>query len=102
MMEDYKMQYLNIVDHLYGNVSLLQQEIIKLEAIVSLPKGTEHFMSDLHGEYPAFKHLINNCSGVIREKISLCFPNLDKTKQDFLATLIYYPEEKLALIKDKD
>ena len=58
-------------------------EIINLQAIVNLPKGTEHFMSDLHGEYEAFLHILNNCSGVIREKVEMIFKNsLPKEDQD--------------------
>lgn len=97
-----KSMYQTLVKHLYPSKALLQQEIIKLEAILSLPKGTEHFMSDLHGEFPAFKHLLNNCSGVIREKISLCLKDMTDEEQDDFATLIYYPEEKLKLVTNKD
>ncbi len=100
-MDTYKEQYDNLVKHLYPTKEALQRKIIKLESILSLPKGTEHFMSDLHGEFPAFKHLINNCSGVIREKIAVCLPELKEEEKDQFATLIYYPVEKLKLINNK-
>ena len=75
-------------------------EIINLQAILNLPKGTEHFLSDLHGEYEAFKHIINNCSGVIREKVQLLFGNvLTPAEQAEFCTLIYYPEEELERMK---
>ena len=71
-------------------------EIINLQAILNLPKGTEHFLSDLHGEYEAFKHILNNCSGVIREKVEFLFGDrLTPAEQAELCTLIYYPEEEL-------
>ena len=77
-------------------------EIINLRAIVNLPKGTEHFMSDLHGEYEAFYHILNNCSGVIREKVEILFgESLTKDEQDDLLTLVYYPKEKLALMEQQ-
>ena len=75
-------------------------EIINLEAILHLPKGTEHFVSDLHGEYQAFQHVLRNGSGNVKEKIKDLFKNVlsDKEINEF-ATLVYYPEEKLPLIK---
>lgn len=75
-------------------------EIINLEAILRLPKGTEHFLSDLHGEYGAFCHLINSCSGVIRTKIDELFGKiLSATERSELATAVYYPVEKIAAAK---
>ena len=97
-MPNYAELYETLIKENYPTRQALQKEIIKLESILSLPKGTEHFMSDLHGEYQAFKHLVNNCSGVIREKISLCLSDLSKEEQDEFATLIYYPNEKLYVI----
>ena len=77
-------------------------EIINLQAILNLPKGTEHFLSDLHGEYEAFKHILNNCSGVIREKVSLIFGDtLTSAEQAQLCTLIYYPQEELDRMKQE-
>ncbi|MER2235059.1 MAG: fructose-1,6-bisphosphatase [Candidatus Limivicinus sp.] len=82
-------------------------EIINLQAILNLPKGCEHFISDVHGEHEAFLHLLNSCSGVIRERLDLLFRDtVPQAELDQLATLIYYPEEKLAQlrpeIKDPD
>ncbi len=101
-MPNYAELYETLIKENYPTRQALQKETIKLDSILSLPKGTEHFMSDLHGEYQAFKHLVNNCSGVIREKISLCLSDLSKEEQDEFATLIYYPNEKLKLISNKN
>ena len=65
-------RYLELLAEKYPTEQAVSREIINLTAILSLPKGTEHFMSDLHGEYEAFCHILNNCSGVIREKVDLC------------------------------
>ena len=71
-------------------------EIINLQAILNLPKGTEHFLSDVHGEYEAFLHILNSCSGVIKEKVDDLFAaTISRSDRDELCTLIYYPEEKL-------
>ena len=71
-------------------------EIINLQAILNLPKGTEHFLSDLHGEYEAFNHILNNCSGVIREKVSFLFGDtMTPAEQAEFCTLIYYPHDEL-------
>ncbi len=75
-------------------------EIINLQAILNLPKGTEHFVSDVHGEYEAFVQILNNCSGVIRDKVEALFPDLDKHQADALCTLIYYPHEVLSRRSD--
>ena len=102
------LRYLELLSKDYPNQAATFTEIINLQAIVNLPKGTEHFMSDLHGEYEAFLHILNNCSGVIREKVEMIFKNsLPKEDQDDLLTLIYYPKEKLdamteaGLVNDK-
>jgi fructose-1,6-bisphosphatase-3 len=71
-------------------------EIINLQAILNLPKGTEHFVSDVHGEYEAFVQILNNCSGVIRDKVESLFHDLDVHQVSALCTLIYYPREVLA------
>jgi len=77
-------------------------EIINLNAILSLPKGTEHFLSDIHGEYEAYSHIRRNASGVIKRKVDLLFSDtLSDDERAELATLIYYPEEKLDEIKEK-
>lgn len=91
--------YLRLLSYQYPNRQAVLAEIINLQAILNLPKGTEHFMSDLHGEYDSFLHIMNNCSGVIREKISLVF-DLSQRDQSELCTLVYYPKEKLSLVKE--
>ena len=89
-------KYLSLLAEKFPTRQAVCTEIINLAAIMNLPKGTEHFMSDIHGEYEAFLHIMNNCSGVIREKIELLFADsLSDTEQRDLRTLIYYPKEKL-------
>ncbi len=102
-MEQDKLKLLNLLKEKYPNIDKASAEIINLSAIRSLPKGTEHFMSDLHGEYCAFNHIINNCSGVIKEKIDMVLSKemTEKARQT-LATLIYYPREKLEEIKKQE
>lgn len=96
------LRYLELLSKDYPTQAATYTEIINLQAIVNLPKGTEHFMSDLHGEYEAFYHILNNCSGVIREKVEMIFSNsLSKEQRDDLLTLIYYPKEKLNLMEQK-
>ena len=68
LQPDERLEYLSLLSEQYPTVQALCTEIINLRAIVNLPKGTEHFISDLHGEYEAFCHILNNASGVIREK----------------------------------
>ncbi|NPA37532.1 MAG: fructose-1,6-bisphosphatase, partial [Chlorobi bacterium] len=94
-----QLRYLKLLAKHYPTIQKASTEIINLKAILSLPKGTEHFLSDLHGEYEAFTHLLNNASGVIKRKINDIFKDTlrDKEKKG-LATLIYYPEEKLKFI----
>ena len=83
------LRYLELLSKDYPTQAATYTEIINLQAIVNLPKGTEHFMSDLHGEYEAFYHILNNCSGVIREKVEMIFSNsLSKEQRDDLLTLI--------------
>ena len=78
-------------------------EIINLQAILNLPKGTEHFLSDLHGETEAFRHILRNASGVIRTKIELVFStSLTEDEKNELAVLIYYPEWRLKYLKEKN
>ena len=86
----------------YPNRKSVTSEIINLNAILNLPKGTEHFMSDLHGEYEAFLHIRSNASGVIRRKVDLLFESsLSDTERAELATLVYYPKEKLDELRPK-
>ena len=74
-LTDAQLQYLDVLSRQFPNQAAVFTEIINLQAILNLPKGTEHFMSDLHGEYDAFLHILNNCSGVIREKVEQLFGN---------------------------
>lgn len=93
-------RHLKILSKQYTNIEQVAEEIINLQAILNLPKGTELFLSDIHGEYGSFSHILNNGSGIIRNKIEDIFNNqITERERRQLATLIYYPEEKLALIK---
>ena len=96
-------RYLEILARQFPTQEATVTEIINLQAIINLPKGTEHFMSDLHGEYEAFYHILNNSSGVIREKVDQLFADTlhEKERKD-LCTLIYYPKEKLDMIQKED
>ena len=97
-MKDEK--YLELLAEKYPTEQAVCREIINLKAILGLPKGTEHFMSDLHGEYEAFCHILNNCSGVIREKVDLLFEEtLSDIDREEICTLIYYPVEELEMMK---
>ena len=90
------LHYLRMLAKQYPTVQAASTEIINLQAILILPKGTEHFISDVHGEYQAFQHILNSASGVVREKIDQLFAtSVSKADRDQLATLIYYPKEKL-------
>ena len=96
-----RLKYLRLLAMQYPNVRAASSEIIHLQAILSLPKGTEHFMSDLHGEAEAFVHILNNASGAVREKVdNVLRDSLPADERARLATLIYYPEEKLAELVD--
>lgn len=96
-LTDAQNRYLELLSEQFPTRQSAFTEIINLEAILGLPKATEHFMSDVHGEYEAFEHILNNCSGVIRERVSVEFGGeLSSAEQDDLCTLIYYPAEKLA------
>ena len=95
-----KRKILELLAREFPNRRAAFAEIINLQAILNLPKGTEHYLSDLHGEYEAFKHILNNCSGVIREKVELLFGDtLTPAEQAELCTLIYYPVEELERMK---
>ena len=90
------LRYLQMLSRQYPTVRAASTEIINLQAILNLPKGTEHFISDVHGEYEAFLHILNSASGAVREKVDELFStSVSKTERDQLATLIYYPAEKL-------
>ena len=91
-----KLKYLKALAKVYPNRSAVCGEIINLSAILNLPKGTEHFMSDIHGEHEAFLHIRKNASGVVRKKVDMLFSRtVTAHERAELATLIYYPEEKL-------
>ena len=97
-----ELNYLRLLAKQYPTVQAASKEIINLQAILNLPKGTEHFLSDLHAEHEAFLHIMNSCSGEVKEKLNECFNTvMSRHDRDELATLIYYPEEKLALIADE-
>ena len=99
MSEASQKRYLACISEQFPTVQSLYTEIINLKAILNLPKGTEHFMSDIHGEYDAFLHILNNCSGVVREKALLLFSATRSAAAiSDLLTLIYYPKEKLKLL----
>lgn len=90
--------YYKLLKEIFVNKESVVTELINLEAILRLPKGTEHFISDVHGEYDAFDYVLRNGSGSVKEKIKECF-NETEVDIDDLATLIYYPEEKIKLEK---
>ncbi|PJI06769.1 MULTISPECIES: fructose-bisphosphatase class III [Clostridium] len=93
------LKYLTLLSKQYPTINEASTEIINLQAILNLPKGTEHFLSDVHGEYEQFIHVLKNASGVIRRKIDDIFGNrLMQSEKRSLATLIYYPEQKLDMI----
>ena len=93
-------RHLKLLSKQYSNIEQVSEEIINLQAILNLPKGTELFLSDIHGEYGSFSHILNNGSGIIKNKIEDIFNNqMTERERSALATLIYYPEEKLALVK---
>ncbi len=95
-------KYLELLAGSYPTSQAACTEIINLSAVLNLPKGTEHFVSDLHGEYEVFTHIMKNASGSIKRKIDLCFEDtISKEEKNLLATIIYYPQEKLADIKAK-
>ena len=94
------LKYLCLLAQQYPTIQSACTEIINLRAILNLPKGTEHFVSDIHGEHEAFTHLMNNCSGVIKEKVDDLFSGkMSELARKQLCSLIYYPEEKLGQIK---
>ena len=92
-------RYLDRLADLYPTIAAASTEIINLEAILNLPKGTEHFLTDIHGEYEAFNHVLKNGSGTVKRKIDDVFGNtLSRQDKQSLATLIYYPAEKMSRI----
>ncbi|MCM1262099.1 MAG: fructose-1,6-bisphosphatase [Butyrivibrio sp.] len=98
-MDELEQKYLKSLAKQYPTIAAASTEIINLQAILSLPKGTEHFMTDIHGEYEQFKHVLKNGSGSVRRKIDEEFGNtLSNKDKKSLATLIYYPKEKLEIV----
>lgn len=97
-----KQRYLSLLSKEYKNINEVSEEIINLQAILNLPKGTEMFLSDIHGEYGPFEHILNNGGGIIKSKIDDIFGNtITKKERATLATLIYYPEQKLKLMRQE-
>ena len=97
------LRYLQLLSRSFPTIAAASTEIINLEAILNLPKGTEHFLTDIHGEYEAFQHVLKNASGSIKRKVQEIFGNtLRENEKKELCTLIYYPEEKIMLVKAKE
>ncbi|OPX84554.1 MAG: Fructose-1,6-bisphosphatase class 3 [Pelotomaculum sp. PtaB.Bin117] len=95
--------YLELLSQKFPTISQAASEVINLKSILNLPKGTEHFLTDLHGEYEAFNHVMKNASGVVKRKIhDVLGKTLSKNDIDELASLIYYPEDKLHLVKERE
>ena len=95
-----RIKYLKLLAEKYPTKEAVAREIINLNAILNLPKGTEHFISDIHGEYEAFYHILNNSSGVIKEKVHMLFDGeLSPWEENDLCTLVYYPKQKLELMQ---
>ena len=97
------LRYLQLLSRSFPTIADASTEIINLEAILNLPKGTEHFLTDIHGEYEAFQHVLKNGSGAVKRKVNEIFGNtLRENEKKELCTLIYYPEEKLQLVKTRE
>ncbi len=98
-----EIKYLELLSKSFRNIAETSTEIINLQAIMNLPKGTEHFMTDIHGEYEAFNHVLRNGSGTIRNKIEEAYGNtLTENEKKELASIIYYPKEKVELMENRD
>ena len=99
----YSEKFLRVLSRQYPTERAVISEIVNLQAILSLPKGTEHFLTDIHGEFQQFSHVLRNGSGSIRTKIEEVFGNTETagTKRA-LATLIYYPKEKLEIVRQTE
>ncbi|MBP1733212.1 MAG: fructose,6-bisphosphatase-3, partial [Deltaproteobacteria bacterium] len=98
-MDANQVHYLQLLAKQYPSIQAASTAIVELTSQMSLPKGTEHIVTDIHGEYEAFRHVLKNGSGSIRRKINELFGSaLSEDEKRSLATLIYYPEEKLPLI----
>lgn len=102
-METMELRYMKRLAELYPTIAEASTEIINLQSILNLPKGTEHFITDIHGEYEAFSHVLRNGSGAVKKKINDVFGHtLSKSDKNALATLIYYPREKMEIIKKSE
>lgn len=98
-----ELKYMRLLAKKYPDINSASAEIINLQAILNLPKGTEHFVSDIHGEYESFNHVLKNASGVIKNQISAIFgTEMRESEKKSLATLIYYPEQKLEQISKEE
>ena len=97
------LKYLELLSRSFPTIASASTEIINLEAILNLPKGTEHFLTDIHGEYEAFQHVLKNASGTVKRKVNEIFgTTLREAEKKDLCTLIYYPREKLKLVKQHE
>ncbi|MGL5261016.1 MAG: fructose-bisphosphatase class III, partial [Bacteroides sp.] len=97
------LRYLELLSRSFPTIAEASTEIINLEAILNLPKGTEHFLTDIHGEYEAFQHVLKNASGSVKRKVNDLFGNtMRESEKKDLCTLIYYPEEKLEIVKKEE
>lgn len=95
-----ELKYLELLSKTYTNIAKTSSEIINLQAIMNLPKGTEYFLTDIHGEYEAFSHVLRNGAGSIKRKINEIFKDsLTENEKQELATLIYYPKERLEILE---
>lgn len=97
------LDYLRLLSKNYPSIAKASTEIINLQAILNLPKGTEHFLSDVHGEHEAFRHVLKNASGTVKRKVEEIFAHsLRESEKKDLCTLIYYPKEKLQIVKAQE
>src|SRR5512135_2749705 len=98
-MDEGQLRYLELLARQYPSIRAASTAIVDLSAQLNLPKGTEHFISDVHGEYEAFRHVLKNGSGSVKRRIEEIFgDSLAPVEKRTLATLIYYPEAKLPLV----
>ena len=97
-----RLRYLQLLSQRFPTIQAAATEVIRLKSILNLPKATEHFMSDIHGEYEAFLHILNSCSGEVKVKLDQTFGDtLTQYEKNELATLIYYPAPKLGILRDQ-
>ena len=97
-----QLRYLQLLSLQFPTIQQTATQILRLRSILNLPKGTEHFMSDIHGEHEAFLHILNSCSGEVKVKVTELFTGLmTQEEMDDLTTLIYYPKAKLARLANQ-